>query len=320
MAHTFDIRFARTAGLLEAFLSPAENSFRWKGDGKLRIEADGISIAVRRGLLSLWPSSRRIPAANIRDVYREGDALRLTVATPDMPRAIVSCWASDAETAAEIVQLLPTRRTVEIEPTASASSASRRSYDRSAILLLFGLVAVLVGVGLWIRTPGSTSSEVLAPVAAPQIPVAVNLAQPRILSAEDFVVPIPAGTPQFAIAVRHLAAFEQESARLLDEYRVDRKLLESGAMDAATFANRLDKLELAWWNVTFRILDDPGFTDFSLLDFRANLMASARHWRNFLSRYATAIRKGDHVMIAASFDEMARAEQLQARARIFLRH
>ena len=48
MAHTFDIRFARTEGMAALFEAPA-NRFRWKGAGKLSIDAEGISIAVKRG-------------------------------------------------------------------------------------------------------------------------------------------------------------------------------------------------------------------------------------------------------------------------------
>src|SRR5688572_32865876 len=78
MAHTFEIRFARSAGLAGLFEAPG-NSFRWKGAGRLSIDAQGISIAVKRGLTNLLSRRRshRIAAAELTEVYREGDALRL---------------------------------------------------------------------------------------------------------------------------------------------------------------------------------------------------------------------------------------------------
>src|SRR5678815_5611333 len=83
MAHTFDIRFERSGGL-GALLASPENSFRWKGAGELRIDREGISFAVKRGLLALFPLTRRVPAGQIREVYREGEALHLTFTTADL--------------------------------------------------------------------------------------------------------------------------------------------------------------------------------------------------------------------------------------------
>ena len=62
MAQTFDIRFARSAGLA-ALLEAPENRFRWKGVGLLRIDAQSISFTVKRGLLALFAGNRtrRIP-------------------------------------------------------------------------------------------------------------------------------------------------------------------------------------------------------------------------------------------------------------------
>src|SRR5262245_47404853 len=68
MAHTFDIRF-----------DAAGNSFGWKGAGSLRIDARGLDFARRRGIASLLArrKSERIPAERIREVYREGEGLRV---------------------------------------------------------------------------------------------------------------------------------------------------------------------------------------------------------------------------------------------------
>lgn len=318
MAHTFDIRFDRSAGLLGLFTIPA-NSFRWKGAGTLHIDASGISFAMKRGLLSLFPRTRRLAAASLREVYREGEALHLTFETTGAPRATVSCWAADANTAAEIVGLLPTRRTLEIEHATDLHKAVRPHYDRR---LLAGLAALAVGItaGWLLLRPGNEVVPAVTLVQVPNIPVDVTLTAPQlIIDAEDLILPIAPGTANFEVASRQLQSFETDAQALLDDYRVDRKLLESGAMDSETFANRLGGLELRWWNVTYRILDDGAFGNIELLDIRATLMAAARHWRAFLAQHAEGIRKGDHVMIARSFDELARAEQLQSRARLFVR-
>src|SRR5678816_1281329 len=68
MSHTFVIRFERAAGLAGLLAAP-ENPFRWKGAGTLRIEREGISFAVKRGLLWLFPLERRVAAAHLEEVY-----------------------------------------------------------------------------------------------------------------------------------------------------------------------------------------------------------------------------------------------------------
>jgi hypothetical protein len=317
MAHTFDIRFERSGGL-GALLASPENSFRWKGAGELRIDREGISFAVKRGLLALFPLTRRVPAGQIREVYREGEALHLTFTTADRAQARVSCWAADASTAAEIVQLLPTRRTVELEHTTDRLAGDRPRYDRRVLAMLCVVAAAGAAIWLWPRHSGITAPDALPLVEAPVIPAEVNLAPPALLPPEEFVVPIPADSPYFAIARAHLGAFEQDAEVLLEEYRVDRALLDSGAIDAETFANRLGALELRWWDVTYRILDDPGFAALSLVEFRATLLAAARQWRAFLASNGAAVRNADHIMISKSFDELTVAEKMQARARLYL--
>ena len=81
MAQTFDIRF-----------DAAGNSFGWKGGGRLSVDSQGMSFVLKRGLASLLARriSQRIPAENIREVYREGEALRVEFATDENPRVTYS--------------------------------------------------------------------------------------------------------------------------------------------------------------------------------------------------------------------------------------
>ena len=126
MAQTFDIRFARSAGLA-ALLEAPENRFRWKGGGLLRIDAQSISFAVKRGLLALFAGkrTRRIPAGNLKAVYREGDALRVEFQADEAARVVLPFWADDRDAAAQIVRLLPTSQTVEIEDSTTHPFGNR---------------------------------------------------------------------------------------------------------------------------------------------------------------------------------------------------
>ena len=317
MSHTFEIRFERAAGLAGLLAAPA-NSFRWKGAGQLRIDREGISFAVKRGLLRLFPLERRVAAANLEEVYREGEALHLSFTAADTSRASVSCWAADADTAGKIVELLPTRRTVELEHVTRTPQSEHPRYDRRALWLLLTFTLALTG-GAWLLVARHPWSPVPVPLAAP-LPLQTDLAPPVIAaSAENFIRAIPRQSPHFAIASRQLELFEKESAALLADYRLDREMLESGAMKWQTFAERLGILEARWWTVSYRILEDSDFAALELAELRATLLASARQWRAFLEMYAQGLNAWDPKMVTKSFDELARADELQARARLYVR-
>jgi hypothetical protein len=311
MSQTFAIRFERDAGLAGLLAAP-ENSFRWKGAGTLRIERDGISFALKRGLLRLFPLERRVAAAHLEEVYREGEALRLTFTDPDATRATVSCWAENADTAGRIVELLPTRRTVELEHSTRAAQPRRARYDRRALWSMLVAVAALAGGAWWLvgRSP-------VMPLAEP-IPIATELAPPVAAPVVDGIKPIPRDTVYFAVASQQLELFEKESAVLLADYRAARELLESGSISWETFVDRLGILEANWWTVSYRILDDEELSALPLSEFRGTLLASARQWRAFLRQYAQGLQQWSPQQVYKSFDELDRADKLLLRARRYL--
>src|SRR5688572_10446608 len=139
MAHTFDIRFARTAGFA-ALLEAPTNSFRWTGSGRLSIDAHGISIAVRRGLLALFPRTRRVAAADLKGVLREGHALRVEF-SDGLERMVVPFWVRDPRTAEEIVRLLPTTRTVELDHEAAGVGNAKFRPDWRVLMIVIVLIS-----------------------------------------------------------------------------------------------------------------------------------------------------------------------------------
>jgi hypothetical protein len=150
MAQTFDIRFARSVGLAALF-DAASNRFGWKGGGRLSIDAQGMSFAPKRGLgwLRAGRRSQRIPANRIVEVYREGDALRIEFATDEDPRATLPFWARDRDTAAQIVRLLPTLRTIEVEQDADASPAKTRARWVAPVGIAIAIVIVIASA-VWV--------------------------------------------------------------------------------------------------------------------------------------------------------------------------
>lgn len=382
MTQTFDIRFARSAGLA-ALLEAPENRFRWKGGGLLRIDAQSISFTLKRGLLALFAGNRtrRIPAEKLKAVYREGDALRVEFQTDETSRMVLPFWAGDRDIAAQIVRLLPTRETVEIEHSTGATQSGKPRADWR-VLLVAGVAVAAVLAGTWafyprteppvaaLPIPGDRATLVEPPASLPMPDASASLvgdpAPPEAIAAapaaqtspatpvasssesaavpdflepppvvlpapgllplprdyvrsEDFVIPIARGTAAFDTAKRELAAFELDATSLEAAYRTARTNLNAGALTPEAFASRLDELEMRWWDVTFRLFDNESLAAPALIDLRAAMLASARLWRVFLSAHAAGIRDRDHVKLARSFDELTRAQEMQSRARLFLR-
>ncbi len=168
MAHTFDIRFARTVGLA-ALLEAPTNSFRWKGSGRLSIDPQGISIAVPRGLLALFPRTRRVEAADLKGVLREGQALRVEF-SDGLERMVVPFWVRDPRTAEEIVRLLPTTRTVELDHDAAGVGHAKFRLDWRVLIILMVLIGIAIA-GLWSTRPRDAliqpGSQQAAAVSAP---------------------------------------------------------------------------------------------------------------------------------------------------------
>jgi len=150
MPRTFDIRFARATGFAGILEAPA-NTFRWRGAASLIIDERGLEIEPKRGLHSLFARRPRfrINTADLREVSRAADALRIEFGLPGARRAVVPVWARDSEAAAEIVRLVPTRRTIETDdPIAVEVSDPRRNR-----MLLAAFALVMVGVAAWYAMP-----------------------------------------------------------------------------------------------------------------------------------------------------------------------
>jgi hypothetical protein len=416
MAHTFDIRFARSGGITALFHA-AGNSFGWKGDGRISIDAQGVNVVLKRGLASLLARRRahRISAENIKEVYREGEALRVDFSTGDQARASLPFWVRDPDTAARIVQLLPTTRTVEMEQ--SPGELRERAMPRRAPQMIWtaALMAVIAGGALFLRylrpepaapvelSPASDATATIeAPVAdagntaAPAVPLdsaegppvstssaatgSTPTAEPtrytapeearklamlaedpidwtspppssRRATAEamarearmarlgfegepdvdgfvpmelpeihvpDVVIPIRQTTLAYSTAREMLAAFDAGAGKLIERYRDERQDFDERRLDARTFANHLDALEIRWRSLSDGMLGDRKYDDPAIGAMRGTLLIVAVQQRVFLGGYAAGLRTGDPDRIERAFRELALADDAMARARAYV--
>jgi hypothetical protein len=216
MPRTFDIRFARATGFAAILEAPA-NTFRWRGTASLSIDERGLEIEPRRGLHSLFSrqSRFRINTADLREVSRAADALRIEFGMPGARRAVVPVWARDSEAAAEIMRLVPTRRTIETdEPIAGEISDPRRNR-----MLLAALAFAMVGVAAWyamrrdspvVSTVTPETSEAFAPVAPAGDVAPSPDALPQAASALPSTNPVVDAAPA-PVPVRHAETVEPPS-------------------------------------------------------------------------------------------------------------
>lgn len=303
--HTFDIRFAKSEGLAALFEAPA-NRRGWKGPGKLSIDSQGISVAMKRGLPGLFSRrSRRFAAHDLAEVYREGDALRLEFAT-NSSREVLPIWTRGAEVAAEIVKLLPTRQTVELEHSTSPASAYR--LDRTLCALVVAVVVMMAAaVYLLNRTPAT----IQAPAAATPAPAAEESKAPTVDAVEIAAParPMARTSTAWPAARRHVIAFEAESSALRAEFVT---LMESPSplrLDglAAKWHERLQAVQIAFGSQTGELVE------------LGNIQAAiCIHWREFLYNYAGGLREQDLERINAAFAAREQADLLRERMRWYV--
>lgn len=293
MSHTFEVRFARSQGLT-AFLEAPANSFLWKGAGRLSIDAEGINIAVKRGLANLFSRRRshHISASELTEVYREGDALRLGFGA-NADRQVLPLWTNGTETAARIVKLLPTTRTVELEhPTPT----SRRFHlDKRMAVLLLSLLGIVAAAVVWVRNfaPGATGTLL-----------------PATTAATPADLPVERDPVELDIARRQQNLFESEVKVLRAEYV---SLVGSGDAQA------LERLEPRWWAVRFRIEASETMTGPAFTGFREGQLAIVNSWSAAVSLYAAGLRLRDERLLALAEKQRDLAEQQELIIRQYVR-
>ena len=321
MTQTFDIRFARTAGLAALLESPG-NVFRWKGVGHLRIDPHGISIGVKLALLALsgGKHTQRIPTEQLRAVYRDGDALRVEYQPGETARVVLPFWAGDRATAAQIVRLLPTTHTVELEHSTGASSPQHPRADWRVVLSVGALLVVMVA-SLWAFYSRSHLAIETAAPAHPRetpVPAAEAVQEPQPVQAEPVVVLIPRGTAAYEVAQVQLRAFESQAMQLEVEWRNQFRRLVAGMLTREDFVKKTDGFITGWWNVTFWILGNDRLADPALFDLRAAMLGTARQWREFHQMYAKGLRDHDDLLMTRAIDAISRALETQSRTRLML--
>ena len=300
--HEVQVRFSSIAAMRGRSRRPP-NSFRWSGPGSLQLSPQGILITAKSvTLLGLRPVQRFIPAAQIRDVYREANAIQVHLRGTRHP--YFRFWAEDAARAAQIVALLPTPHTIEFE-TALEEPTTRASWRGPLAWLLALLLALaLLATLAWLSgfpTPRRHSF-------LPTLPRATRPTQ---------VARPPPVAPEDALRARmDLVKYDERLQALRVEFDMAFEALMEGKVTQAVFIDQLQQWQLPQWDLLElqirRTRAPPGSVQESADE---RLLGTINNWQLALHSYADDLRSGRQV--ADTFEYLRRADvQHAAAARI----
>src|SRR3569833_2862791 len=104
------------------------NTFRWTGPGTIHVLERGLLVLTRRRspLGFRTADERFVPASDICEVFRDGDAVRVDLRGDSKHADFFQFWTGNPAIAGTIVRLLPTTRTIEYEVAPTEQVATPR--------------------------------------------------------------------------------------------------------------------------------------------------------------------------------------------------
>jgi len=293
------VRFTSTSGLVARLHKPP-NSFHWVGPATLRFSSEGVLIAAKRATwLGLRQTQRFITPSEIRDVCREANAVQVHL--HGSPGAYFRLWAKDPGSAAQIVELLPTRHTIEFESVIREPEAALAWRVPAVGFVLLVIIASL-GAAVWVAghtgpaapEPKTAQSPQPRPVAAAAKPQAVVTADDALLADQD------------------LRVYGARIEALSNEFQVAWDALQDGGFSQNRFADELDQWQRPQWDALEARVHRTNVARGSARE-RADqeLLGVINNWQLALYAYADDLRK--HHQVVKSFEYLGRAEEHRKR-------
>jgi hypothetical protein len=300
------VRFTSTSGLVARLHKPL-NSFQWVGPATLRFTSQGLIVTAKRATwLGLRQTQHLITPAEIRDVYREANAVQVHL--QGSRKGYFRLWAEDSASAAQIVELLPTTQTIEFE-SAIREPEIVIAWRLPAVGLLVLLVVASIGVlawlvehrGLAVREPNATGSPDARVQSQPK--AAVPMAKPQAVPTGDDAL----------LAAQDLRVFGTRIEALSTEFQVAWDALQYGYVSQRKFADELDEWLRPQWDALEAKVRRTGAVRGSTRE-RADheLLGVINNWQLALYAYADDLRKQHQVV--KSFEYLGRADEHLHRA------
>jgi hypothetical protein len=290
--------------------------------------------------------TRSFPANEVAGVYREADAVRIELGAGKSAR-VISLWARNADAAAELVKLLPTRQTVELEHSTPATQQSRIDW-RMVALVAAPALAIGIGFSTWRgllqRTdklaptntaPVSSNALITGGAAVPASPAAMppnavgKSAEPKV----RILVTQNSDLKYASVAASASSASPPETSEM--ESRAGSQVVAAQpptysypVIEPDTFLSDLEALRAEYLHYrdvrhpdTFRLLEQKWWRVTEQLyrrgasgSFRGQQqLAISRSWRMLLAAHADALDSGDRSQFQFVADELEFAEKLASR-------
>lgn len=306
------------------------NSFRWTGPGTIHILERGMLVMTRRRspLGFRTADERFVAAAEICEVFREGDSIRVDLRGEDKTGEFFQFWTGNPAIAGTIVRLLPTTRTIEYDgatadqmplarPPLSLHRRRRARQRWVSAALIVGLVAVgaLLITDIVVRhaAPGAPAAK-----AGTGVGPGIGVVGPET-GAKPLLAPAPpvphATSAEITNALSELRRFDDRIDGLRAQYRTASIALQWGQLSQDEFVDGLNKWLIPQWRALYSELASSPHEDGSLTSLvRKRLIGTAIGWNQGLEEYAEGLRTNSYDAVIAAFDRMSRGNEARREA------
>jgi hypothetical protein len=297
------VRFSSSSGLIARLHRPS-NSFNWVGTATLRFGSQGVLITAKRATwLGLRQTQRLITRAEINDVCREGNAVRVHLRGPRQTH--FRLWAEDSASAAQIVALLPTQHTIEFD-SAIREPESVLAWRGPAVGLAVLLVVACLGGLIWVAEHRALNQHEAKPRPFPQSPPPA--ARPKNPKLQTDVTP-----EDMLLAAQDLRVFGDRIEVLSTEFQVAWDALQEGKVSQTKFADELDQwLRPQWDTLEARVRETIAAPDSARARADHELIAVINNWQLALYAYVDDLR--NHRQVVKSFEYFRNAHRHLQRA------
>jgi hypothetical protein len=257
-----------------------------------------------RRFFGIHQSRRFLSPFEIREVYREGSAVRVDLREAGVDRPFFWFWAEDVAAAAAVVRLLASKRSIEFdegfsERLPNSSGQPRRTWLPVLPLTLTLLVAALL---IWFarsRYEAQTPASVKAPAQPP------STGQARLQPSRADIVQ----------ARREVDRFDSETSALEMEFARSFESLQKGGLSQQDFINRLDdSLVPQWEAIQRKLTSNPLPIGSAAAGVREDLVTSSINWERALRIYGAGLRVHDANVVLLSFEYLKHADDARRRA------
>jgi hypothetical protein len=249
------------------------------------------------------PNERFVPASDICEVFRDGDAVRVDLRGNSKTAEFFQFWTGNPAIAGTIVRLLPTTRTIEYEVTPADPAVTPRPpltlqrrrrvwrrFSKAAFALGFSVLAALLvtDIMMW------QTHKVVSVPAMPEPTAAVLTATAEEISG----------------ALADIRRFDDRMDGLRTQYRTASLALQGGQLSREEFIDGLNRWLIPQWRALYSELAASRPAGETLVArVHARLANAALFWERGLQDYAEGLTTNSRDAAMAAFDLMSNGNE-----------